>query len=151
MNDRRIAGDLRGIVDTGKFETPLHMHFRLTPPPFFTGTTMTFLTPEFGKRVIAAMKIVKFDEENRLYYVECAKTSSLPTLTFILDGGIELSLKPEQYVIPSWQTSYWRVKDTQCPLYISTDAVDDFDFVLGQKFLEYHVAAHDADNKRIGN
>jgi hypothetical protein len=111
---------------------------------------MTFLTPEFGKRVIAAMKIVKFDEEDRLYYVDCAKTSDLPTLTFILDGGIELSLKPEQYVIPPWQASYWRVKETQCPLYISTDAVDDFDFVLGQKFLEYHVAAHDADNKRIG-
>ncbi|CAO3600501.1 unnamed protein product [Absidia cylindrospora] len=130
VNNKRISGNLRGIVDTG--------------------TTMTILAPEFGKRVISALKIVKYDQMNSLYYVDCKKISSLPTLTFLLNGNIELSLTPEQYTAPSWQTSFWLVEDNQCPLYISTDVVTEFDFILGQKFLEYHVAAHDIDNKRIG-
>ncbi|KAI8082869.1 aspartic peptidase domain-containing protein [Halteromyces radiatus] len=130
LDNEYISGDLIGIVDTG--------------------TTMIILAPEYGNRVIESLKITEFDEEKRLYTVDCNKVRSLPTLTFMITDGVTLVLTPEQYTVPHWQTTLWQNNDARCPLYISTDSSDKFDFVFGQKFLEHYVTIYDVDNKQIG-
>ncbi|KAI8068064.1 aspartic peptidase domain-containing protein [Gongronella butleri] len=113
-----------------------------------TGTTMIIVTPEFSKRAIESIRGVRLDE-NKLLVTKCKSVDELPTFTFLV-GDAEFPLKPRQYTVPEWQATYWKVSDGDCPLYISVENIGDFNFVLGQKFLEHYVSVYDNDKQRIG-
>ncbi|CAO3634843.1 unnamed protein product [Cunninghamella echinulata] len=134
INNKIIGQSLTGITDTG--------------------STMIIFNTQYEKQLMDAFKIATKDKNTDVYYVKCHQVSELPDLLFYLNNNnnIPLRLTPQQYTAPPWQSSYWKLNNQECPLYITTETFggNQMDFILGQKFLEYHVSVYDSDHDRIG-
>ncbi|KAI9308148.1 aspartic peptidase domain-containing protein [Cunninghamella echinulata] len=134
INNKTIGQSLTGITDTG--------------------STMIIFNTQYEKQLMDAFKIVTKDEATDVYYVKCDQVSELPDLLFYLNNNNNkpLRLTPQQYTAPPWQSNYWKLNNQECPLYITTETFggNQMDFILGQKFLEYHVSIYDSDYDRLG-
>ncbi|CDS06418.1 hypothetical protein LRAMOSA08946 [Lichtheimia ramosa] len=116
-----------------------------------TGTTLIVLKPEMAKELYSHIPDAKYNESLGIWTFPCKSVESLPTLSFVFDASQQpLTLSPEEYTVPSWQSRYWGASENLCPSYIIGDSVDDVDFILGQKFLEHYVSIYDAENNRVG-
>lgn len=116
-----------------------------------TGTTLIVLKPEMAKELYSHIPDAKYNESLGIWTFPCKSVESLPALSFVFDASQQpLTLSPEEYTVPSWQSRYWGASENLCPSYIIGDSVDDVDFILGQKFLEHYVSIYDAENNRVG-
>lgn len=116
-----------------------------------TGTTLIVLKPDMAKELYSHIPDAKYNEKLGVWTFPCKAVKSLPTLSFVFDKNQQpLTLSPEEYTVPSWQSRYWGAPENLCPSYIIGDSVDDVDFIIGQKFLEHYVSVYDAENNRVG-
>lgn len=113
-----------------------------------TGTTMIMLHTDKVKTLFTGVQGISYNRTLDLWTAPCKTVQKLPDVTFHF-GQNALKLTAEQYTVPAWQRNYWGSED--CPLYItSDDALDEFGFIIGQKFLENYISVYDGEARRVG-
>lgn len=67
-----------------------------------TGTTLIILSTSAATAVYKKIKGSKYNNAAAMWEVPCKSLSSLPTITFTINGQA-YPLTPEQYTVPSWE------------------------------------------------
>ncbi|KAI6233367.1 Peptidase A1 domain-containing protein [Aphelenchoides fujianensis] len=84
-----------------------------------------------------------FDEQHRLFTVDCAAVASLPAFEFTI-GGRRFTVQPKDYVVELELT------ENRCGLAVGHESTLDFGWTLGMPFLRSYCTVFDIGQKRYG-
>ncbi|KAI6239310.1 Peptidase A1 domain-containing protein [Aphelenchoides fujianensis] len=84
-----------------------------------------------------------FDEQHRLFTVDCAAVPSLPAFEFTI-GGRSFAVQPKDYVVELELT------ENRCGLAVGHESTLDFGWTLGMPFLRSYCTVFDIGQKRYG-
>jgi hypothetical protein len=75
-----------------------------------TGTTLIILDTTAASAIYKDIKGAKYSNAAGMWEVPCKSLSSLPDITFTINGK-PYPLTPKQYTVPSWQVGFQLVYD----------------------------------------
>ncbi|KAI6239377.1 Peptidase A1 domain containing protein [Aphelenchoides fujianensis] len=84
-----------------------------------------------------------FDEQHRLFTVDCAAVPSLPAFEFTI-AGRRFAVQPKDYVVELELT------ENRCGLAVGHESTLDFGWTLGMPFLRSYCTVFDIGQKRYG-
>ncbi|KAJ2960285.1 hypothetical protein NQZ79_g4301 [Umbelopsis isabellina] len=132
--------------------------FGLGPDPLSaygnTGTTLIIVSHDIASSFFAGIPGATVDPFTGYWGVPCQGVNKLSNITFRI-GGVELSLTPEEYMVPTYLMRDYLYKNRRpgtCLSFIHGFDTSNLgcDMLLGQKFLERYVTVYDPDRNRIG-
>ncbi|KAG2177972.1 hypothetical protein INT43_003219 [Umbelopsis isabellina] len=117
------------------------------------GTTLIIVSHEIANAFFSEIPGAIIDPFTEYWGVPCQSVNKLSTITFTI-GGVELSLTPEEYMIPTYlmrDNLYQNRRPGTCLSFIHGFDTSGLgcDMLLGQKFLERYVTVYDPEQNKI--
>ncbi|XP_036396912.1 gastricsin-like [Megalops cyprinoides] len=112
-----------------------------------TGTSLLACPPQYADTLHQMLGGFKDQNENRHYVFNCDAVSSLPTLTFVMNGA-HLHLEPSSYVLTDSDGSGYCSSGIEASRETYRDGMPYW--VLGDVFLRQFYSVFDQGNGRVG-